>query len=141
MNTETKNDDEEPREKKGSKRHTRFVLDPFQIFCLENRPIFVRRYPHYKIYEITSVLASVWRSLPEAQRNHYHVMALKLKNNTCCTKRKGRGKDNTDRTGNQEERTEKVTEIIEIKDQDQYSRFGECDFPIIWYNQAYIEEE
>ena len=92
---------------KTSKKYTRFVLDPFQIFCLENRPLFVKRFPNKKIYEITSMLASVWRSLPESQKQNYHSMALQLKNNKCSVNRKTKGKEKEEKI---DQNNEKIDE-------------------------------
>jgi len=71
-----------------TKKFKRFVLDPFQIFCLENREQVNKLNPTSKTFEITSILSAVWRNLPENQKQHYHMMAVQLKNNKCMVTRK-----------------------------------------------------
>ena len=67
--------------KDDSKSKTRYVLDPFQIYCYEKRPEVQELYPLLKTSEVTSFIAEQWRKLPENMKQKYRYLALVLKNN------------------------------------------------------------
>jgi len=92
------------------KKYRRFVLDPFQIFCLENRPMLTKLNPKSKTFEITSMLSGIWRNLPEPQKQHYHMVALQLKNNKCSVSRKKRNYDMKDGNNENNDTDTKTTE-------------------------------
>lgn len=64
-----------------SRLKTRYVLDPFQIYCYEKRPEVQELYPSLKTSEVTSFIANNWRKLPETAKQKYRYIALVLKNN------------------------------------------------------------
>ena len=79
-----------------TKKFRRFILDPFQIFCLENRDKVNKLNPNSKTFEITSILSTIWRNLNEQQKQHYHLMAIQLKNNKCSISRKKKNSDTSE---------------------------------------------
>lgn len=88
-------DEAPPQPEKGKiskqKAYTRFVLDPFQIFCLVNRSTLIEKNPGKKNSEITSMLATIWRALPDTQKQKYQYYASKLQHNKCKVERKPKG--------------------------------------------------
>lgn len=68
--------------------YTRFILDPFQIYCLANRKSFKAKFPDKKNSELTSMLASSWRALTDEKKHDYQMIASKLEHNKCKIKRK-----------------------------------------------------
>lgn len=100
-------------------RFVRYILDPFQIFCLERRLILRKQFPEKKIYEITSMLSQIWRGLSEDQKKYYHNMASKLKNNRFRIRRRRKKKEgNVDPAEEENDRKESNdTDAKETKSQ------------------------
>lgn len=71
-----------------SKRYTRYILDPFQIFCIEKRNEYMKAHPELKNSEVTSILAGIWREMSENDKMQYNLIAMKLQNNKCKVERK-----------------------------------------------------
>lgn len=76
------------RKSKSYKKYTRYVLDPFQIFCIEKRSEFLLEHPELKNSEVTSILGSIWRNMPPEEKQTYNTLAMRLKNNKCSVQRK-----------------------------------------------------
>ena len=73
-----------------TKRYTRYILDPFQIFCIEKRNEYMKDHPELKSSDVTSILAGVWRGLTDIEKQPYNMLAMKLQNNKCNIERKRR---------------------------------------------------
>ncbi|EAY18868.1 HMG box family protein [Trichomonas vaginalis G3] len=71
-----------------SKRYTRYILDPFQIFCIEKRNEYMKAHPKLKNSGITSMLAGIWREMSDSEKMQYNLIAMKLQNNKCKVERK-----------------------------------------------------
>lgn len=80
--------DDSSRKSKSFKKYTRYVLDPFQIFCIEKRSEFLLEHPELKNSEVTSILGSIWRNMPQEEKQTYNTLAMRLKNNKCSVQRK-----------------------------------------------------
>ncbi|EAX86233.1 hypothetical protein TVAG_387180 [Trichomonas vaginalis G3] len=55
------------------------TIDPFQIFCMQQREYLVKGYPHLNSSNITSILASQWRSMDQKEKDYYVNIAQSLK--------------------------------------------------------------
>ena len=66
----------------------RFKMDPFQIFCIQNRKQIAIIHPEMKTWEITSYLSQVWRSKSNTEKQIYVEIAEKLDGNRYSTKKK-----------------------------------------------------
>lgn len=73
--------------KRYGKPYERFILDPFQIFCMENRKSLQEQFPEMKSSEITAFLGEKWRSLNESEKTNYKNLAFSLINNKCLIQR------------------------------------------------------
>ena len=71
-----------------TKRYTRYILDPFQIFCIEKRNDYMREHPDLRNSDVTSILAGIWRSMSEKEKQAYNIIAMQLQNNKCNVERK-----------------------------------------------------
>lgn len=91
---ETSNDS--PQKDPKVKTYMRFVLDPFQIFCIEKRPEYISKHPELKSFEITALLGQIWRNIKEDERYHYQVLAQKLQKNKTIVSRKYRKVESPD---------------------------------------------
>ena len=70
-------------ERTSLKRMTkRYAYNPFQIFCFEWRAIVSAANQGANSSQITSCLASEWRSLPKEAKDYYVHIADTLKDNT-----------------------------------------------------------
>lgn len=73
-----------------TKKYTRYILDPFQIFCIEKRNEYMKDHPDLKSSDVTSILAGIWRGLTDIEKQPYNMLAMKLQNNKCNVERKRR---------------------------------------------------
>ena len=73
---------------KSFKSYTRYVLDPFQIFCIEKRNDFILEHPQLKSSEITSALSQIWRNMSLEEKQTYNTLAMSLQNNRISVKKK-----------------------------------------------------
>lgn len=71
-----------------TKTYTRYILDAFQIFCIERRNEYMKEHPELKNSEVTSILAGVWRNMPDKEKESYSSIARNLQNNKCKVERK-----------------------------------------------------
>lgn len=78
------------RKPRNTKRYTRYILDPFQIFCFKKRNEYMRQHPELKNSDVTSILASTWRSMSKIEKQTYNLIAMQLQNNKCNVERKTR---------------------------------------------------
>jgi hypothetical protein len=61
------------------RRRTRKRLtDPFQIFCVENRPVLAAQHPTEPVGSITSRLAKMWRDMDNDQKVPFVDLARKF---------------------------------------------------------------
>jgi hypothetical protein len=60
-------------EAQATQRHIsrKSMTDPFQVFCAENRPEIAGLNPNESVGTITSMLASIWRSMGAEKRTPY----------------------------------------------------------------------
>lgn len=69
-------------------RYKRYVLDPFQIFCIHRRRDILSSKPNLKPGEITGILGRIWRNMTSENKEEYILLAKKLEDNTCHVTRK-----------------------------------------------------
>ena len=53
-------------------------IDPFQIFCAQQREFVVKGYPHLNSTNITSLLAQQWRNMDQKERDYYVNIAQSI---------------------------------------------------------------
>ena len=53
-------------------------IDPFQIFCAQQREFVVKGYPHLNSTNITSLLAQQWRNMDQKERDYYLNIAQSI---------------------------------------------------------------
>lgn len=86
----------EPYRKRAPKsKYTRFILDPFQIFCIEKRGDYMKAHPEMKNSEVTYHLGVIWRGMSPEEKIIYKNLAMQLQNNTCQVQR-GKQKAHSD---------------------------------------------
>lgn len=95
-----------------ARRYVRYILDPFQIFCIEKRNEYMKDHPDLKSSEITSILATKWRSMSEMEKQPYLIYAMNLQNNKCNVERKKKRTSQKDSTAS-EPKTSSTPEISE----------------------------
>lgn len=103
--------DTEPKPGK-ARRYVRYILDPFQIFCIEKRSDCMKEHPDLKSSEITSILATKWRSMNDVEKQPYLLYAMNLQNNKCNVERKKKKSSHKD-PPTSEPKTSSTPEISE----------------------------
>lgn len=108
----------EPKEKNGITRpesHQRFVLDPFQIYCIVNRSDVIKKNPTKKNSEITAILANSWKYITENEKQRYKYLALKLQHDKNKNVKNKRGIFATkDKILNEEKDSEEAETLLDF---------------------------
>ena len=55
------------------------LIQPFQLFCMQNREIIAQMNPNLKGTGITSLLAKKWRSLDQNSKGYFEQLSLSLR--------------------------------------------------------------
>ena len=59
----------------------RFAIDPFQIFCMQQREFVTKGYPHLNSSNVTSILAAQWRAMDQKEKDYFSNLAQSLERN------------------------------------------------------------
>lgn len=55
------------------------VVQPFQLFCLQNRVQTAMMHPNLKGTGVTSILAKKWRSLDQKSRDYFEQLSMSIR--------------------------------------------------------------
>ena len=58
------------------------ILTAFQIYSMQNRDYYTRLNPHLKGTEITSLLAKIWKRMPETEKKQYEELSHYIRSKT-----------------------------------------------------------
>ena len=58
------------------------IVTAFQIFCMQNRDYYARLNPHLKGTGITSLLAKIWRRMPDQDKQQYEDWSQYIRTKT-----------------------------------------------------------
>lgn len=56
----------------------RAYIDPFQIFCAQQRDYMIKGYPHLNSSNITTLLARQWQNMSQKDREYYVNMSISI---------------------------------------------------------------
>ena len=59
----------------------RYAIDPFQIFCMQQREYVTKGYPHLNSSNVTSILAAQWRAMDQKEKDYFTNLAQSLEHN------------------------------------------------------------